>query len=100
MNDFAAPEIKVGTYIEVEGWGRCGELLKAGLAGFCDFYLPTGHNFGVQMLAANIKVTGRKAMRRNGGYFARVEITFVGDGEPNTVTYGWTPCGYGWGRNN
>ncbi len=91
-----ALDIKVGTYIAPDGW-KFGDLLKPGLSGFCDFYLPTGYDFGVKMLACNIRVSGRKAQKRQGDWFARVEITFVGDGEPNTIHHGWTPCPFGWG---
>ena len=80
----------VGTYVEPDGWS-IGECLKVGLDGFCDFYLPTGYTFGVTQVAVNIKITGRTPIRRLGSYYRRVQITFLGDGEPNTVTGGWIP---------
>ncbi len=82
--------VKIGTYVEPDQW-PIGECLTAGLEGFCDFYLPTGYTFGVTRVAVNVKPTGRVGIRRHGDYYRRVQITFVGDGEPDTVVGGCIP---------
>jgi hypothetical protein len=86
--------IKVGTYVRPDGWGL-GNCLTAGLEGFCDFYLPTNSGGPIKEVAVNVEVTGRTMQRREGSYWVRVKITFVGDGEPDVVVRGWTP--YQWG---
>ncbi len=40
-------------------------------------------------LAVNVAVTGRTVQMKAGCLMKRVAITFVGDGEPDTVTRGW-----------
>jgi hypothetical protein len=86
-------EIKVGTYIVPEKWG-IGEKLKPGLAGFCDYYIPTHSGGPIKEIACNVEVTGRKPRWFGGSWWMRVKIIFVGDGEPDTITRGWTPCNY------
>ena len=81
-------EVKVGTYVEPENW-TCGDLLEEGLPGFCDFYLPTHCGGPIKHVAVNVVITGHMPHRRLGTFYRRVRITFVGDGEPNTVTGGW-----------
>ncbi len=82
-------EITVGTYVKPENW-PIGENLEPGLDGFCDFYLPTGHRKPLpEVIAVNVKVTGRTPQRFAGDLWLRVKITFVGDGEPDTYTGGW-----------
>ena len=80
--------VDVGTHVEPEHWG-IGNLLKPGLAGFCDYYLPTNSGGPVKEVAVNVTITGRTRIRRQGGYWVRVKIEFVGDGEPSTFTGGW-----------
>ena len=84
------PTIQVGTYVEPDGWG-IGAVLEKGLEGFCPFYLPTHSNGPIKHLAVTVEVTGRVPRRRCGGYYARVRIVFVGDGEPDVVHGGWVP---------
>lgn len=81
-------EVKIGTYVRPENWS-CGNLLEEGLPGFCDYYLPTNLDGPIKHLGVNVKVTGRKPIRREGTWLRRVEITFVGDGEPDTKSGGW-----------
>ena len=86
-------EIKVRTVIRPDGW-PLGGILKPGLAGFCQFYLPTNSDGPIKELAVNVEVTGRTPQKREGSYHIRIKITFVGDGEKDTVVRGWTP--YQW----
>ena len=80
--------VDVGTYVEPEQWG-IGNLLNPGLDGFCSYYLPTNSEGPVKEVAVNVTITGRTRIRRQGGYWVRVKIEFVGDGEPSTFTGGW-----------
>ena len=86
--------VDVGTYLEPEQWG-IGNPLKKGLDGFCDYYLPTNSGGPVKEVAVNVIITGRTRIRRSGGYYVRVRIEFVGDGEPSTFTGGWIPAVWG-----
>lgn len=83
--------VDVGTYVEPDNWG-IGEVLKPGLAGFCDYYLPTHSGGPVKELGVNVEITGRTRQRRCGGWYVRCRITFVGDCEPDTVVKGWVPA--------
>ena len=40
-------------------------------------------------IACNVEITGRTIQRRYGSSSVRVRVTFVGDGEPDEVAYGW-----------
>lgn len=90
-------EVKVGTYLEPENWG-IGDCLRPGLDGFCQFYLPTHSGGPIKELAVNVEITGHKPRWRQGAWYMRVKIIFVGDGEPDTITRGWVPCN-AWGEN-
>lgn len=83
----------VGDYVEPDGWRGLGGNLQSGsdysdssFAG-CAFYLPTRHDS--MQIASNIRITGRTLQKRKGAYWVRVEIEFVGDGEPSEFTGGW-----------
>ena len=89
MSDYIPPEVKVGTYVVPDGWRGMGEKLESGLDGFCDYYLPTHSGGPIKQVAVNVKVTGKLPRRRQDDFWARVQVTFVGDGEPNVVTGGW-----------
>lgn len=55
----------------------------------CQYRLPTNSKHPYQ-LAVNIKVTGSKSHRiYDNRHRTRVQIEFVGDGEPSTFTGGW-----------
>lgn len=84
------PMIQVGTYVWPDNWAM-GNCLRKGLEGFCPFYLPTNNPI-ITQLACNVEITGRRPQRRCGDYYLRVRITFIGDGEPDTVCGGWIPC--------
>ena len=86
--------VGVGTYVEPELWG-IGNKLEPGLAGFCDYYLPTNSGGPIKEIAVNIEITGRTRIRRSGGWYVRAKVTFVGDGEPSTHTGGWVPAVWG-----
>jgi len=55
----------------------------------CQYRLPSNCSQDYK-LAVNIKVTGRKSHNvYDNRYRTRVQIEFVGDGEPSTSTHGW-----------
>lgn len=79
--------------ILVDGWGTncCAILQDCEIRDFARFRIPS-MRYGHLAYAANIRITGRTAQRRpwqDSTLFVRIEITFVGDGEPDTVTGGW-----------
>ena len=80
-------EAKTGYYVQPDGW-RFGECLKPSSWDKAKFYLPTGYDFGIKEIATNIYISGRKFIHKDGNIYVRVQIEFVGDGEPNTYTYG------------
>ena len=82
--------VDVGSYIQPENWS-IGGILRPGLDGFCQYYLPTNSGGPIKEVAVNVEITGRTWRRRNGGLYVRVKITFVGDCEDDVIAYGWTP---------
>jgi len=84
----------LGNYIN---WGkkRLGEYLNPSDWELADFRLSTGMKWGITSLAANIRISGRKIIYRSGYCpvhqsirWVKVQIEFVGDGEPSTYSYG------------
>ena len=80
-------EAKVGYYVHPDGW-RFVECLRSSNWEDASYYLPTGYSFGITEIATNIYISGRKLIHKNGGIYVRVQVEFVGDGEPNTYVYG------------
>lgn len=81
-------EPKVGAYVVPEQW-RFGNLLQASDWRRAQFRLPTNSGGPISSLAVNISITGRTIQRRQGDNYIRVNIEFVGDGEPSTFASGW-----------
>jgi hypothetical protein len=84
-------EVKVGCCIRPDGWSFGGRLISSAWDK-AQFRLPRPAAFSgdpIQSLAVNVVVTGRTVQLREGGYWVRVRIEFVGDGEPSTFTGGW-----------
>ena len=77
---------KLGSFIKPDGWPM-GSCLVAGDS-FSEFRLPT-HQTVIASLAVRIETTGRTLQRKHGDLMVRVRIIFVGDCEPDTVTYGY-----------
>ena len=85
---------KVGSYIKPKHW-PLGSCLVAGDS-FSPFRLPTNSEGPITSLAVRVEVSGRKlgraggwSIRHAGALTVAVKITFVGDGEPDTVTSGY-----------
>jgi len=81
-------EVKVGSVIKPDNW-RFTQRLEESTWPEAQFVLPTGYDFGITHLSVNVIVTGRTFQRREGEYWVRVQIEFVGDGEPSTLHGGW-----------
>ena len=82
----------VGDYVEVDGH-KVGYTLRngddyvdCGFAG-CQFRLGQWNN--ANGMPVNLEMSGRKARWIRGEWRYRVQITIVGDCEPDTVTHGW-----------
>jgi hypothetical protein len=84
-------EVKIGACIRPENW-PFGSRLIASDWDQAEFRLPRPNAFPndpIQSLAVNIVITGRTWQRREGDYWLRVRIEFVGDGEPSAFAGGW-----------
>lgn len=81
-------EVRVGSCIRPDGW-RFSQRLIASSWDKARFRLPTGSAGPIKSLAVNVVVTGRTWQRREGDYWVRVRIEFVGDCEPSVFVGGW-----------
>ena len=84
-------EAKVGSCIRPDGW-RFGSRLVPSDWDRAQFRLLRPNAFPsdpIQSLAVNIVITGRTWQRRQGDYWVRLRIEFVGDGEPSVFVGGW-----------
>ena len=83
---------RAGRQVIVDGWGSpiASVLQDCELPDFAPFRLPS-MKYDRIAYAVRIDVTGRTLQRRpyNGTDWVKVQITFVGDGEPDTVGNGW-----------
>ena len=83
----------IGIYTKPDGWEIGGLLTKAddykdsSFPG-CQYRLESGRYTDLK-LAVNIKVTGRKIHLENDLFKLRVQVEFVGDGEPSSFCGGW-----------
>lgn len=78
--------VKAGRRLRVDNWGDMTTgLVECEYPELAEFRIPSVRYEGVA-LAANVRVTGRKPVKisRAEGFWVRVEIEFVGDGEPST----------------
>ncbi len=81
--------VGVGSVIMPDGW-RFAEKLIPETWDKADFRIPTPHLAPViESLAVKVEVTGRTYQRKNGEYWVRVRIEYVGDCEPSTFVPGW-----------
>jgi hypothetical protein len=82
--------IEVGTPIQPEEWGLCGSRLEVSDWDQAEFRLPS-LSYPDYSIAVNVRITGRTFQRRpySDMRWVKVEIEFVGDGEPSTFTAGW-----------
>lgn len=83
-----------GMTVHPDEWNDFSRLVKddgykdSSFAG-CQYRLPSNCVMGYQ-LAVNIKVTGRKSFELyKDRYRTRIQIEFVGDGDPSVFARGW-----------
>lgn len=93
VEDFKAKDIpvQVGSIIKPEAWFGGMPLLESDWDK-AQFRLKTmsGEYGGpVKSIAVNIKVTGKTYQRFGDDQWIRVQIEWVGDGEPSTFSGGW-----------
>lgn len=81
-------EVSVGSVIKIDGWRFAEKLIPSSWEP-AQFYIPTSSGGPIKQLAVNVTITGRTWQRREGEYWVRVKIEFVGDGEPSEYTSGW-----------
>lgn len=93
----------VGSLIIVDDWRvQYWQKLMPETWEKADFRMPTGYENPkgtpagrglIESLACKVRVTGRKVMvHSTRGFYEckiRVEITFIGDGEADTIVHGW-----------
>lgn len=74
--------VSVGDYVKLDS-GRA-EWLKP-----CEWDGASFRYPGLRDVAVNVSITGRTFQYRQGFYYVRVRIEFVGDGEPSSFCGGW-----------
>lgn len=84
---------KLDSVVRPDGWAWAGRLVRSDWDR-ADFYLTTNSGGPIKELAVRITITGRTIQRREGDYWVRVRIEFVGDGEPSSFTKGWMRSGW------
>src|SRR4051812_15140603 len=82
-------EVRPGRHIIIDGWGPVGQTIRADEVGFATYRIPTASGGPVQSLACEVTLTGRTLQRKMGSYYAKVQVLFKGDGEPDVATSGW-----------
>ncbi len=82
-------EIRAGRHIVIDGWGSIGQTIRADEVGFATYRIPTASGGPVQSLACEVTLTGRTLQRKMGSYYVKVNVNFVGDGEPDVNVPGW-----------
>lgn len=84
----------IGMHVEPDEWNTFSYLEQgddytdSSFAG-CQYRLPSNCAMDYK-IAVNVKVTGRKSHNLYDNWFrTRIQIEFVGDGDPSTFTHGW-----------
>lgn len=83
-------KVQAGSRIYVETWGNaCSSILQdCEIPEFAPFRLPSMQHTDIAY-TCDIDITGRTPQRRHGDYVVRVKITWIHDGAPNEVSFGW-----------
>lgn len=83
---------KVGSLIHLDGRKLNERLAPCEFPELAPFRFPSYNLHAVTGCvgpACRVEITGRTVQLRPGGCWVRVAVTFVGDGEPDTVVRGW-----------
>jgi hypothetical protein len=86
VREIATPA--VGRCIWFDGGSTCGTLLCEA-DDYSDSSFPGCKFRSDRGIAMNVKVTGRTFQTFHGVRAVRVEVEFVGDGEPSEFVHGW-----------
>jgi hypothetical protein len=86
------PKPKPDSRIEPDEWGFGSRLKEAPPGDLAPFRLPSTRYADIEY-PVYVFVTGKSVRRRRSGYYLRVRIEFVGDGEPSTFSGGWMEVG-------
>ena len=81
-------EPKNGMWVHPDEWKNGGGRLFESDWDKAEFRIETGSGGPIESLAVNVKLSGRK-VHVDYGKKTRVQITFVGDCEEDSITYGW-----------
>ena len=82
-------EVRPGRHVVIDNWGAVGQTIRADEIGFATYRIPTSGVGPIKDLACEVHLTGRTLQRRMGSYYVRVQVIFVGDGEPDVDVSGW-----------
>lgn len=85
--------VQVGDVVEKDGGLaerlRPGDNFADSSYPGCQFRVPVNGNGPIKSVAVNVRVTGRTWKWRGDRCWVRVQIEYVGDGEPSTFAGGW-----------
>lgn len=81
-------KVSVGSRVHPDGWGFAGRLAAGD--GESEFFLVTKHGGLETPVPVNITVIGNKPSFRQGDFFIRCLVEFVGGS--STKTKGWLHC--------
>lgn len=79
---------KIGDTLYPDGWAPSLTYLNPSDWDKAEWRVPSAAYPWVN-LAIRLRVTGRTVQRKHGNLVVRVEITWVGDGEPDTHSKGY-----------
>lgn len=84
-------EIKIGNYIKKDGQAIGDRIFDCDDWDEADFRYPNPITEWREShaIACKIKITGRKERFFQGAAWMRIEITWIGDCEPDTITRGF-----------
>lgn len=79
---------RIGDTLYPDGWAPSSTYLNPSDWDKAEWRIPSARYSGIG-LAIRLRVTGRTVQRKHGNLVVRVEITWVGDGEPDTYSKGY-----------
>lgn len=77
---------RIGDTLYLDGWTT---YLNPSDWNQAEWRVPSARYPGIPGLAINLRITGRTVQRKFGNLVVRIEIIWVGDGEPDTYSKGW-----------
>ena len=80
---------KLGDTLYPDEWAPSSTYLNPSDWDKAEWRVPSARYQDLPGLAIRLRVTGRTVQRKYGNLVVRVEITWVGDGEPDTHSKGY-----------